>query len=78
MLEVPLFLLIKPFDTKLKPTISFGPNYQINLTNTSLTYLAGDVTVGFEKQFRYCIIAPGLRYSYSKETKAIYFVIGFK
>lgn len=77
LIEIPLQLKIKPFKTKLRPTVAFGPNYKTGL-NQSLGYFSADLTIGLEKDLKYFTIIPEVRYSYNTTLSTIYFGFNFR
>lgn len=77
VLEIPLHLLYKPFNSKIKPIISFGTNYKFVLSSSDLGWF-GDIALGFEKLLKHFTIVPEIRFSYGKSTQILYFTITFK
>jgi hypothetical protein len=77
VLEIPLHLLIRPFETKFRPTLAVGPNYKFDFTPYSLGWF-GDIAIGLECPLKYFNVVPELRYSYSKTMQTLYFVIYLK
>jgi hypothetical protein len=77
-IEIPFHILLKPFDSKFKPTISFGPKYRMSLTSSLYGQWFVDIALGLERQLKYFTIAPEVRYSYRPSMQAIYFAIHFK
>jgi hypothetical protein len=77
-IELPLHILLKPVDSKFKPTVSFGPNYKMSLNKSAYGQWFADITVGLERQLKYFTIAPEFRYSYRKSMQTVYFILNFR
>jgi hypothetical protein len=78
--EIPLNFLYKPFNWKLKPVLSVGPEYKFALGNKNIKALGwyGDIAVGVEKRLKYFVIEPELRFSYGKMMHTIYLALVIK
>ncbi len=77
IVEFPFHILIKPIGRKIKPTLSFGPNYKPGLASQYGNWFA-DLALGFEKQLEYFTLAPELRCSYGRSMQTLYFILNFR
>lgn len=84
-LEVPAYFVFSPFRSTVKPVLSAGPGYRIDLDkfeNSTLTFdaslgLAIDGSLRIRKRTEQFIMQPQVTYSYSGPMKALYFTLSF-
>jgi hypothetical protein len=84
-LELPAYFVFSPFHGAVKPVLSAGPGFRVDLekfSGSTLTFdaslgLATDASLKIKSRTEQFIIQPQLTYSYSGPIKALYFTLSF-